>query len=84
MMLAGLIYDRRSCSGVDATDGTNSLAERANKKIARRNGGGIDRSVADLTPARPETTNEGLVYPENQKVFKILRRIESCGTCIKH
>jgi len=25
-----------------------------------------------------------LVHPENQKVFKILRHIESCGTCMKH
>jgi len=25
-----------------------------------------------------------LVQPENQKVFKILRHIESCDTCIKH
>jgi hypothetical protein len=25
-----------------------------------------------------------LVYPKNLKVFKILRHIESCGTCMKH
>ena len=25
-----------------------------------------------------------LVHPENQKVFKISRHIESCGTCMKH
>ena len=25
-----------------------------------------------------------LVHPENQKVFKISRHIESCNTCMKH
>ena len=25
-----------------------------------------------------------LVHPENQKVFKISRHIESCGTCMEH
>jgi len=25
-----------------------------------------------------------LVHPKNQKVFKILCHIESCGTCMKH
>ena len=25
-----------------------------------------------------------LVHPENQKVFKILCHIESCGTCMKY
>ena len=28
--------------------------------------------------------NRALVYPENQKNFKILRRIESYDTCMKH
>ena len=25
-----------------------------------------------------------LVHPKNQKLFKILRHIESCGTCMEH
>jgi hypothetical protein len=25
-----------------------------------------------------------LVHPENQKIFKISRHFESCGTCMKH
>ena len=28
--------------------------------------------------------NRALVYPENQKNFKILRHIESCGKYMRH
>jgi len=37
------------------------------------------RKIADNRRARP-----CLVHSENQKVFKILRHIKSCGTCMKH
>jgi len=30
------------------------------------------------------TSGPCLVHSENQKIFKILRHIESCGTCMKH
>ena len=45
------------------------------------------RSVSDKRMSLQicqDTLRPCLVHPENQKVFKILRHIESCVTCMKH